>query len=120
MQHAASHPASAPARASLVVRTLALLYGGLAYLIFLGTFLYAIGFVSGFIASKTVDAGPTSSALPTALLVDLLLMSLFAIQHSGMARRRFKKWFARFASPAIERSTYVLLASLTLILLFWQ
>jgi protein-S-isoprenylcysteine O-methyltransferase Ste14 len=101
------------------VRTLALVYGGFAYLIFLGTFLYAIGFVSRLFVSKTVDTGPTS-LLPIALVVDLALMSLFAIQHSGMARRRFKKWFARFASPAIERSTYVLLASLTLILLFWQ
>jgi len=111
-----------PAIASLATRLLTLCYGALAYLIFFGTFLYAVGFVSGYVVPKTVDttlAGSTSS-LQTALLVNLVLMSIFAVQHSGMARQGFKKLFTRFASPAIERSTYVLLASLTLILLFWQ
>src|SRR3954469_13125312 len=113
-------PNTAPrAVASLATRLLTLCYGGLAYLIFFGTFLYAVGFVSGYVVPKTVDTGSTSS-LQTALLVNLVLMSIFAVQHSGMARQGFKKLFARFASPAIERSTYVLLASLTLILLFWQ
>jgi protein-S-isoprenylcysteine O-methyltransferase Ste14 len=111
-----------PAIAPLATRLLTLCYGALAYLIFFGTFLYAVGFVSGYVVPKTVDkavAGSTSS-LQTALLVNLVLMSIFAVQHSGMARQGFKKLFARFASPAIERSTYVLLASLSLILLFWQ
>lgn len=108
-----------PATASLATRLATLCYGGVAYLVFLGTFLYAIGFVSQFVVPKTINSGPTS-ALPQALLVNLVLMSIFAIQHSGMARQGFKKLFARFASPAIERSTYVLLASLSLILLFWQ
>ncbi len=112
-----------PAIASLATRLLTLSYGGLAYLIFFGTFLYAVGFVSGYVVpktvDKTVDAGLTSS-LQTALLVNLVLMSIFAVQHSGMARLSFKKLFTRFASPAIERSTYVLLASLSLILLYWQ
>ncbi|WP_065756954.1 methanethiol S-methyltransferase [Bradyrhizobium paxllaeri] len=111
--------AARPAVPSLATRLLTLCYGGLAYLIFFGTFLYAVGFVSGFVVPKTVDTGRTSS-LTTALLVNLVLMSIFAVQHSGMARQGFKKLFARFASPAIERSTYVLLASLSLILLFWQ
>jgi protein-S-isoprenylcysteine O-methyltransferase Ste14 len=108
-----------PAVTSLAARVLTLCYGGLSYLIFLGTFLYAVGFVSGYVVPKTVDTGSTSS-LTIALLVNLVVMSIFAVQHSGMARRGFKALFARFASPAIERSTYVLLASLSLILLYWQ
>ncbi|MFH1341141.1 MAG: methanethiol S-methyltransferase [Pseudomonadota bacterium] len=119
MQTGSNGPANSPAVTSFAMRALTLCYGGLAYLIFLGTFLYAVGFVSQYIVPKTVNTGPTS-ALPTALLINLVLMSIFAVQHSGMARKGFKKLFARFASPAIERSTYVLLASLTLILLFWQ
>lgn len=107
------------AAASFATRFLTLCYGSLAYLIFLGTFLYAVGFVSQYVVPKTIDTGPTSS-LPAAVLVNLVLMSVFAVQHSGMARQGFKKLFARFASPAIERSTYVLLTSLALILLFWQ
>ena len=111
-----------PAIASLATRLLTLCYGGLAYLIFFGTFLYAVGFVSGYVVPKTVDktVDRSTSSLTTALLVNLVLMSIFAVQHSGMARQGFKKLFARFASPAIERSTYVLLASLSLILLYWQ
>src|SRR3954466_10358675 len=108
-----------PAIAPFATRLLTLCYGGLAYLIFFGTFLYAVGFVSGYVVPKTLDTGSKSS-LQTALLVNLVLMSIFAVQHSGIARRGFKKLFARFASPAIERSTYVLLASLSLILLYWQ
>ncbi|WP_156438445.1 methanethiol S-methyltransferase [Bradyrhizobium valentinum] len=111
---------NSPAKAvSFTTRLLTLCYGGLAYLIFLGTFLYAVGFVSQYMVPKNINTGPASS-LTTALLINLVLMSIFAVQHSGMARQGFKRLFARFASPAIERSTYVLLASLTLILLFWQ
>ena len=111
--------AARPALASLAARLFTLCYGGIAYLIFFGTFLYAVGFVSRLVVPKTVDSGSASSPM-TALLVNLVLMSIFAVQHSGMARQGFKKLFAHFASPAIERSTYVLLASLSLILLFWQ
>jgi methanethiol S-methyltransferase len=100
-------------------RSAALCYGMVAYLIFLVSFLYAVGFVSRMIVPKTIDTGP-ASPLSSALVVNLLLMSIFAVQHSGMARQGFKRIFARFASPAIERSSYVLLASLTLLLLFWQ
>ena len=112
--------AVAPAAiSSFAMRMLVLSYGGLAYLIFLGTFLYAIGFISQLIVPKTIDTGESSS-LPAAFLINLALMTIFAVQHSGMARQGLKKLFARFATPAIERSTYVLLASLSLILLFWQ
>ena len=112
-----NRPASAPG--SLAARSFVLGYGTLAYLVFLGAFLYAIGFVSQFLVPKTIDSGAANSPLH-ALIVNLSLMSLFAIQHSGMARQGFKKLFASFASPALERSTYVLLASLTLVPLFWQ
>jgi len=104
---------------SKVARSLVLAYGGGAYLVFLGTFLYAIGFVTQFVVPKTIDKGAAGPPVQ-ALIVNLALLSLFAVQHSGMARQGFKRLFTRFATPAIERSTYVLLASLTLILLFWQ
>jgi protein-S-isoprenylcysteine O-methyltransferase Ste14 len=119
MQTGPNGPAAPAAATSFAMRLLTLGYGGLAYLIFAGTFLYAIGFVSQHVVPKTIDSGP-ASPLPAALLINLGLMSIFAVQHSGMARQGFKKLFARVASPAIERSSYVLLASLTLILLFWQ
>jgi methanethiol S-methyltransferase len=106
-------------RRSLSTRALSLLYSGLAYLIFLGTFLYAVGFISQYGVPKTIDSGPPAS-FAIALLINLGLMLLFVVQHSGMARRGLKRLFARFAPRAIERSTYLLLTSLTLILLFWQ
>ena len=100
-------------------RIMAFLYGLVAYLFFLVAILYAIGFVSGLIVPKTIDIG---EAVPTvvAVIVNLLLMSLFAVQHSVMARKPFKQWLTQYISPAIERSTFVLLASLSLLLLFWQ
>jgi protein-S-isoprenylcysteine O-methyltransferase Ste14 len=97
----------------------AFLFGGVAYLTFLFTILYAIGFVSGLVVPKAIDTGPESGIFE-AIVVNLALMSLFAIQHSVMARKLFKHWWTRFIPRSVERSTYVLCASLTFLLLFWQ
>ena len=100
-------------------RFIAFLYGLAAYLAFFVTILYAIGFVSDLVVPKTIDSG-TVVPMTEALIVNLLLMSVFAIQHSVMARKRFKQWWTQFVPKSVERSTYVLLSSLALLLLFWQ
>ena len=97
-----------------------LLYGVLCYAVFFLTFLYAIAFVADVsFVPHTVNWG-FAAGVPQALVIDAILLGVFAVQHSGMARRGFKKWLAGWMSPSIERSTYVLLASAVLILLFWQ
>ena len=107
------------AQGSRTTKFIAFLYGLVAYFAFFGTILYAIGFVMGLVVPKTIDTGAASSTTQ-AVVVDLLLMSLFAVQHSVMARRQFKEWWTQYVPKSVERSTYVLFASLTLMLLFWQ
>ena len=103
----------------MITRVLIFLYAILSYGVFFASFLYALGFVGNVVVPKSIDVGDTAR-MTDALVVDLLLLSLFAVQHSVMARPAFKRWWTRIMPPAAERSTYVLLSSLVLLLLFWQ
>jgi len=100
-------------------RTLVFSFGALSYATFFATFLYQVGFVAGMVVPKAMNDGPVRSLAP-AVAVNLLLLSLFAIQHTIMARLAFKRWWTRIVPDAIERSVFVLLSSLLLLLLNWK
>jgi protein-S-isoprenylcysteine O-methyltransferase Ste14 len=104
---------------AMTSRTFALAYGVASYLVFIASFIYAIGFVGNLLVPKSIDSGVTGP-LGNSLAVDCLLLGLFAVPHSVMARPSFKMWWTRFVPSRIERSTYVLTSSLLLCVLFWK
>ncbi len=100
-------------------RILSFFYGVVCYAVFFAAFLYLMGFIAGVYVPKGINDGIVTAPL-VAIVIDLALIAAFGVQHSVMARPGFKSWLTRFVSPAVERSTFVLAASLVLVLLYWQ
>jgi protein-S-isoprenylcysteine O-methyltransferase Ste14 len=105
----------------MISRTMIFIYGVTSYLLTLGVFVYGMGFIAGIAVPTSLDAAP-GKPLGAALAIDIGLLGVFAVQHSGMARPGFKRWWTRIVPESAERSTYVLLSSILMILLyaFWQ
>ena len=114
-----ANPTPAAIKRPLIYRSAVFAYGVAAYLVFLATFLYAIGFIGNFAVPKSLDS-PALTSLTTALAINVGLLSIFALQHSIMARRGFKRFLTRFIPATAERSTYVLASSVALALMFWK
>ena len=101
-------------------RVLTLLYGVSTYLFFFATFVYLVGFVGDWVVPKTIDSGQPAPSAGDAIAINLLLLGLFAVQHTIMARPAFKQWWTRIVPPQVERSTFVLLATVALAVMVWQ
>jgi len=115
-----SYPATEPVAVAPIARRAAILaYGVATYVFFLAVFAYTIGFVGGFVVPKDIETG-VLVAPAWAIVIDVVLLALFAIQHSVMARPAFKRWWTRIVPAAAERSTFVLAASALLALIDWQ
>src|SRR5436305_1573748 len=107
----------------MIGRVAALVYGLVSYLIFFLANLYAMGFIGNYLVPKSIDVGidvGLEGGLADAILVDVLLLGLFAVPHSVMARPAFKRWWTTIIPASCERRTYVLISSLLLILVFWR
>src|SRR5262249_23444269 len=103
----------------MIGRTAALIYGIASYLVFFCSILYAMAFIGNYLVPKSIDVGP-AGGLAQSILIDVVLLGMFAVQHSIMARPAFKRWWTTIVPASCERSTYVLSSSLLLVLIFWR